>query len=128
VYEREVVVPSKAFVTDLGQVLVEQISPRIVSQPKANGAIAPINDDIRFARDKPPYKNHLLFRFWEGPDKKTAPTLFVRISEIDVGFASGRNFVSVGRWREPIDDESVGASLSGAIDALRRGHRLDLAG
>jgi uncharacterized protein (TIGR02453 family) len=127
-YQREVVVPSKAFVTDLGQALVDQISPRIVAQPKANGSISPINNDVRFARDKPPYKNHLLFRFWEGPDKKTAPTLFVRISEADVWFASGTNFVSVGRWRDLIDDERAGSALSGAVDTLGQGRRLDVAG
>jgi len=35
--------------------------------------------------------------FWEGPDKKAAPTLFVRVSEGSVGFASGMQSMSLAR-------------------------------
>ena len=64
--------------TDLGQSLAATISPRIVAQPKANGSISPINNDVRFARDKAPYKNHLLLEaagasLWLGPHRATPP-------------------------------------------------------
>jgi uncharacterized protein (DUF2461 family) len=36
VYEREVVAPTKAFVTALGDVLVDRVSSGIVAQSKAN--------------------------------------------------------------------------------------------
>ena len=99
VYEREVVAPTKAFVTGLGSALADAVSPGIVAQPRTNGSISPINNDVRFSPDKTPYKDHLLLRFWEGSDKKLAPTLFVRISEQTVGFAVGVNFASLDRWR-----------------------------
>ncbi|MEE2965626.1 MAG: DUF2461 family protein [Acidobacteriota bacterium] len=54
VYEREVVAPTKAFVTALGEVLVNRISSGIVAQPKADASISPINNDVRFAQARWP--------------------------------------------------------------------------
>lgn len=127
-YQAEVVVPTKAFVTDLGERLAEEISPAIVAQPKTNGSIAPINNDLRFAPDKPPYKDHLLLKFWEGSNKKLAPTLWVRISESDVGFATGSALPDLNRWRALIDDESTGSALAETLDQLGKGKELDVAG
>lgn len=70
VYETSVVAPTKAFVVALTERLQEDIAGSIVGQPKTNGSIAPINNDLRFAPNKPPYKDHLLLRFWDGPNKR----------------------------------------------------------
>ena len=128
VYDQQVVAPTKALVTALGSALADAVSSEIVAQPRTNGSISPINNDLRFSPDKSPYKDHLLLRFWEGSDKKTAPTLFVRISESTIGFATGVNFVSVDRWRTLVDDNDTGSQLSRAIVKLAKGRRLDVAG
>lgn len=127
-YASGVAEPAKAFASTLGELLQETISPAIVAQPKVNGSISPINRDLRFSADKTPYKDHVLFRWWEGPQKKSAPTLFVRLSGEDVGFASGAMFASVDRWRERVDAEATGAQLAGAIELLGGGKSLDVAG
>lgn len=127
-YDEAVVEPTKAFVVDLGSALQDRISPAIEAIPKANGSISPINNDVRFSKDKSPYKDHLLLRFWEGSNKKVAPTLFVRISESEVGFATGAALPSVDKWRELIANDETGAPLVDAIDALANGRDLDVAG
>lgn len=127
-YEQAVVAPTKAFVVALGERLTDDISAGIVAQPKTNGSIAPINNDLRFSPDRAPYKDHLLLRFWDGHDKKAAPTLWVRISESDIGFASGAPFPSIQRWRDLVADESTGAELDGILTELGRGRNLDIAG
>ena len=127
-YDTEVSGSAKAFVVAMGEALAESISPDIVAVPKTNGSISPINNDVRFSKDAPPYKDHLLFRFWEGTDKKTSPTLFVRVSEASVGFAAGTHIGSVDRWRELIDDDSTGAALASALAELSSGRDLELAG
>lgn len=127
-YTNEVAEPAKAFVVAMGEALADTISPDIVAVPKTNGSISPINNDVRFARDASPYKDHLLFRFWEGTDRKAAPTLFVRVSEESVGFASGAPISSLDRWRELIDGESTGGALAAAIAKLGNGRDLDIAG
>lgn len=127
-YDRAVVAPTKAFVTAVGERLADSFAPGIVAEPKANGSIAPINNDLRFSPDKPPYKDHLLLRFWEGQDKKTSPTLFLRISEDTIGFATGMMIPDIGRWRDLIDDDQTGAALADAIAALAKGRPLDIDG
>ena len=127
-YQTQVVGPTKAFVTALGGRLADGIAPAVVAQPKTNGSIAPINNDLRFSPDKSPYKDHLLLRFWEGDDKKTAPTLHLRLSADDAGFATGALLPDLDRWRELIDNESTGAPLAAALADLGEGRVLDIAG
>lgn len=127
-YDQVVVGPTKAFVTAIGDRLAGSFAPDIVALPKANGSIAPINNDLRFSPDKQPYKDHLLLRFWEGPDKKIAPTLFLRVSEDTLGFAAGAALPDLGRWRSLIDDDKTGASLANSLAALAKGRDLDIAG
>ena len=128
IYDREIVAPAKEFVTAVGERLESSIAPNIVALPKANGSIAPINNDLRFSPDKSPYKDHLLFRFWEGDNKKVAPTLFVRLSADDVGFATGIALGDLDRWRELIDNDKTGAALAVALQELGAGRSLDVAG
>ncbi len=127
-YEQSVVAPTKAFVQAVGERLVEEISLGFVAVPKTNGSISPINNDLRFSPDRAPYKDHLLLRFWDGPDKKAAPALWLRISENDVGFASGASIASLDRWRELVADDTTGGELDRILTALGKGRRLDIAG
>ncbi len=89
-YDADVVPAAKAFVVELGELLADRISGGIEGEPKTNGSIAPINNDLRFSPDKPPYKDNLMLRLWEGAPKKTAPTLFVRIAPDGVPTSFGR--------------------------------------
>jgi uncharacterized protein (TIGR02453 family) len=127
-YDETIVGPSKAFVEILGENLRESISSSIIAEPKANGSIAPINNDVRFSKDKSAYKDHLLFRFWEGADKKTSPTLFVRISATEIGFASGVAFTQIDHWRRVIDHDSSGNALAKSIERFQKRRPVDVAG
>jgi uncharacterized protein (DUF2461 family) len=112
--------PARQFVIDLGVALAERISPGLVADPRVNGSIAPINRDLRFDPDGPRYKDHLLFRWWEGGGpKKTAPTLFVRLAPDSVAFASGVVFSSTDRWRAVVGDVGAARALVGLIDDIR---------
>ncbi len=116
-YDIDVVPHAKAFVVELGELLGDRVSGGIEYAPKTNGSIAPINNDLRFSPDASPYKDHLLFKFWEGPNKKTAPLLYVRLSPLDgVGFASGINIADLDRWRTAIDQ--YGDPLAASLEAL----------
>lgn len=127
-YLAEVVEPTKAFVVELGARLRSDISPYLVAEPKVNGSIAPINTDLRFSPDGHPYKDHVLLRFWQGVPKKTAPTLFVRLSARHVGFAAGAALADLEKWRRAVDDDETGPRLAAAIDSLRDGRDLHVAG
>ena len=108
-YDAEVVPAAKAYVVAVGEGLRAGISDGIEAQPKTNGSIAPINNDLRFNPDASPYKDHLMFRFWEGPNKKTSAMLMVRLHPSDgVGFASGMSFGDVDAWREAAASDATG--------------------
>jgi len=117
-YQSEVVVAAKAFVEAIGEALAEGSYPLIQAVPKVNGSMAPINNDLRFSPDASPYKDHLMFKFWEGAEKKTAPTLWLRLHPTDgIGFASGTMLNDLDRWRAAIDKH--GATFVAAAEQLR---------
>ncbi len=125
-YQRLIVDPTKALVVDLGHELAEH-APGIETQPKTNGSIAPINNDLRFSPDASPYKDHVMLRFWEGSPKKTAPTLMLRVGPDMVGFATGLMPTDVKVWREVIDGPQ-GADLAAAIAKLAKAKKADVVG
>ncbi len=116
-HQRLLAEPTKALVEALGPLLAERISPGITWAAKVNGSIAPVNNDLRFNPDASPYRDTILLRFWEGDQKRHAPTLFVRIAPTDLGFASGCAPASADRWREVID-AADGAAIAHAIETL----------
>ena len=68
-YEAGYVAPARAFVAALGPQL-RTMSKAVHFEPKVNGSLGRINRDIRFSKDKRPYKDHLDVWFWHG-DKKS---------------------------------------------------------
>ena len=125
-YEAAVVAPTKALVVELGE-LLREMSPDIEAQPKTNGSIAPINNDLCFSPDAAPYKDHVPLRFWEGTPKKAAPMLMVRISPDGIGFATGIVPIDVRRWREVIDS-AMGSELAAAITTLAQTKKAEVVG
>lgn len=126
-YDSEVVPNANAFVVELGEQLADRVSGGIEYAPKTNGSIAPINNDLRFNPDASPYKDHLMFKFWEGPDKKVAPMLWVRMSPADgVGFASGIAISKIDRWREAIDEH--GEPFAADLAELVKKSKAEVAG
>jgi uncharacterized protein (TIGR02453 family) len=125
-YRAELQDPSKAFVDAVGVRLRERLGPGIQFAAKTHGSISPMNNDLRFNPDAPRYKDHILMRFWEGPRKKEAPSLYVRLTAASVGFATGAMFPDPGRWREAVDTD--GASLAQALKALDQAVDADIVG
>jgi uncharacterized protein (TIGR02453 family) len=64
-YEAGYVEPGRAFVAAMGPRL-KQLSPSVMFDAKVNGSIGRINRDIRFSKNKQPYKTHLALWFWHG--------------------------------------------------------------
>ncbi|SOJ53816.1 hypothetical protein MSIMFB_01313 [Mycobacterium simulans] len=119
-WEQNLLDPARNIVADLGAWLAKHVSPGLVAVPKVNGSIAPIHRDLRFNPHGPHYKDHLLFRWWEGIPKKTAPTLFLRLDPDRIGFASGVTFASTDRWRAVVGDTRTAAGLCQLINDIRR--------
>ena len=71
IYRRHVIAPAQAFVVSMGERL-RVLSPGVVADARANGAgsIFRIYRDLRFSKDKQPYKTFLGIFFWEGNGKR----------------------------------------------------------
>jgi hypothetical protein len=72
-------------------------------------SVSPLHRDLRFApAGAARYKDHLLLTTWEGDDKKTSPTLWIRIDADRVGFASGIGFTPAvrERWRAAVGGDA----------------------
>jgi uncharacterized protein (TIGR02453 family) len=128
-YEAELLTPAKSFVVALGERLQEEVSPGLIAEPKVNGSLSPINNDLRFNPNKSPYKEHLLFNFWEGTPKKLDPTHRVRLTTTMSGFATWAAFDKAGlaRWRSALDGPT-GKAFASISDELADELDADVAG
>ncbi|MEJ2392570.1 MAG: DUF2461 domain-containing protein [Gammaproteobacteria bacterium] len=93
VYETCVRGPALAFIADIADELAV-ISPHFMAQPKKlGGSLMRVHRDIRFARDKTPYKTNIgiQFRHERGKDVH-APGFYLHISPLEC-------FLGVGLWR-----------------------------
>ena len=68
-YEEYVLAPSRAFVLDMGERL-KNISPAIHADPRVNKSLFRLHRDIRFSKDKSPFKTNMGIWFWEGRGKR----------------------------------------------------------
>jgi uncharacterized protein (TIGR02453 family) len=76
-YTQAILPAAQALVRDLGKRLCE-FTPDIIADPRLNGSgsIFRIYRDIRFSRDKSPYKSFLGILWWQGSGKKTGNSGF----------------------------------------------------
>src|SRR4051812_3733008 len=79
-YERSVRDPFLQFVADL-QPRLKKISPHLVADPRpVGGSMMRIHRDIRFAKDKTPYKTAVMAHFWHDKGKEGAtPAFYLRL-------------------------------------------------
>lgn len=88
-YDAHYVGAAKAFVMATGP-LLKDISPNVQFDPRINGSIARINRDVRFSRDKRPYKDHLDIWFWHGDRRGwDNPGFYLRLTPETVLIGTG---------------------------------------
>ena len=79
-YEQHYVEQGVALVEALGPRL-QKLAPGIRFEGRVNGSLFRIHRDVRFSKDRTPYKAHLDLWFWEGDRKGwNAPGFFFRLA------------------------------------------------
>ena len=119
------------FVDSMGPRL-KQISPGVRFEPKVNGSIGRINRDVRFSRDKSPYKDHLDIWFWHG-DKKgwDRPGFYLRVTAKTVYLGSGMHMLEgeqLERFRKAVVADASGRKLQRAIDKVKKAGSYEVGG
>jgi uncharacterized protein (TIGR02453 family) len=121
-YERDLVVPAKAFVTAVAP-LLERLAPGIRVEPRVLGSIFRINRDTRFSPDKRPYKDHLDLWFWHGQRSTAVSGLFLRLTPEEFAVGAGAHDLqkeALERYRTAVADPVAGPALAGIIAQLDR--------
>ena len=120
-YETYYVGAAKRFVTAIGPAL-RDVSPTVQFADRINGSISRINRDVRFSKDKRPYKDHLDLWFWHG-DKRgwDCPGFFLRLTTETVIVGTGMyGFPKdmLARYRERVSDEKAATEIRGIVDDI----------
>ncbi len=131
-YDTDLMGPARALVTDLGVHLQERISPTIHAEPKVNGSIMRINRDIRFSKDKSPYKTYPGLWFWEGSGPSMGhPGFYFALGGDELTLGAGRHEFdkdALERYRADVVDERRGGALAGVVDGIRRAGPYEIGG
>ncbi|MEZ5668721.1 MAG: DUF2461 domain-containing protein [Alphaproteobacteria bacterium] len=121
-YEAHFVGPAVAFVAALAEPLAK-LAPRLNAEPRINGSIFRINRDIRFSKDKTPYKDHLDLWFWEGERKTALSGLFFRLTATEMILGTGCHGFDPARlaaFRQAVCDPKRGPAAAKAVAAIER--------
>lgn len=121
-YEGAVVAPSVALVDSLAELLPARVHPGLQADPAVGRSRFRLNRDLRFSKDKTPYKTHLDFLFWIGDGPPRAqPACILRLTSTKVLLGAGQMGLSrdaLARYRERLDDPVDGAAARAVVERL----------
>ncbi|MCP4581415.1 MAG: DUF2461 domain-containing protein [candidate division Zixibacteria bacterium] len=122
-YEDYVQNPARDYVTAMGPYL-KKLSPGIHADPRVNKSLFKVYRDIRFSKDKRPFKTNLGIWFWQGEGKRfdysgfyfhLDPPTFMLAAGIHV-FDSSR----LKTYRESVVHQTHGPALVKAIRQIEK--------
>jgi uncharacterized protein (TIGR02453 family) len=115
--------PAKELVEALAKPL-KKLDPKLQAQPRVNGSIMRINRDVRFSKDKAPYKDHLDLFFWSGTKKGwDSSGFFFRLAPNKLLLGGGMHgFMPpvLAQYRKNVLNDKRGAELVKLATALRK--------
>lgn len=121
-YEAGYVEPARAFIEEVGPRL-KAIAPGVRYEGRVNGSIGRINRDVRFSKDKRPYKDHLDIWFWHGEKRSwDCPGFYLRVAPAGIFLGCGMHTLAgatLDRFREAVVAERSGKALERAIARVR---------
>jgi uncharacterized protein (TIGR02453 family) len=121
-YQENLLEPAMAFVEAIGP-LLRRFAPDTQAVPKIGASVMRINRDIRFAKDKRPYKDHLDLWFWRGGEKKGPNGYWFRLTPETLVLGGGMHALDkpdLERYREAVDDAGTGTDLARVVTKLER--------
>lgn len=130
-YDFELLQPAIQFVIDLGDEL-QKLSPNIIAIPKVDKSIFRLHRDVRFSKDKSPYKTNLGLYFWEGSGKKMdCSGLYFHIEPKLFFLGAGMYQFTKDqliKYREIVSNPAKGEELSDLVKKLLKNKKYQLGG
>ncbi len=131
VFEKNVLEPAQDFVMEMGERLKSKC-PKIVAIPKTDKSIFRIYRDVRFSKNKTPYKTHLGIFLWEGPRKKLGnPGFYLQLDKSSILIAGGQySFPDelLKSYRDTVSDPKKGAEVAKIVNKLSKKETFKLGG
>jgi len=124
VYIENVIAPAQSFIVELGEKLSKTLENiRYDTRATGSGSIMRINKDVRFSKDKTPYRTRLGIIFWEGPGKKMDHSGFhLGLGDnmlVVHGGMHGFSKAMLSKYRDAIVQEETGEELIEIITKLK---------
>lgn len=123
IYDNDFLEPAIHFVVEMGEKL-QKIFPDIQAIPKIDKSIFRIHRDVRFSKDKEPYKTNMGLYFWEGPGKKMEGSGFYFHLEPKLfGIGSGMYMFSkehIKKFRDTVSDPAKGKELDSIVKKITK--------
>ena len=122
-YDAFFIEPAKTFVEAMAAPL-KKLDAKLQAQPRVNGSILRINRDVRFSKDKTPYKDHLDLWFWSGAKKGwDSSGFFFRLTPTKLLLGAGMHgFVPpvLAQYRQNVLSDKRGAELAKLAAKLQK--------
>jgi uncharacterized protein (TIGR02453 family) len=123
--------PAVQFVAEMGEKL-STIRPSIIAIPKTDKSIFRIHRDVRFSKDKQPYKTNMGLYFWEGKRKKMECSgFYFHLDNKMFGAGTGMYVFSKGmlaNFRNLVANPANGKELSLIIKTVLMNKSISLGG
>ena len=123
-YEILYLAPAIAFVEALGPRLKSELPGDVQYEARVNGSLFRINRDVRFSKDKTPYKNHIDMWFWQGARKGwESPGYYMRLlPDLMILGAGMHQFGKQGleAFRHAVIGEESGSRLEETIKEVEK--------
>ena len=130
-FDFEFLQPAIQFVIDLGEKLFE-LSPNIFAIPKIDKSIFRLHRDVRFSKNKAPFKTNLGLYFWEGKGKKMECSGYYFHIEPTLFFLGAGMYVftkdQLRKYRELVSNPAEGKELNEIISKLLKNKKFQLGG
>jgi uncharacterized protein (TIGR02453 family) len=127
--EQYVMEPARVFVMCMGDVLRE-IAPNVQAIPSIDKSIFRLHRDVRFSKNKAPYKTNLGIFLWEGPAKKMECSGFYTHIEPKNFFVGLGMYMftpeQIKKFRDAVSDPANAEELTKIIRKLKtKGYKIN---
>jgi uncharacterized protein (TIGR02453 family) len=123
--------PAVQFVAGMGEKL-STVRPSIIAIPKTDKSIFRLHRDVRFSKDKQPYKTNMGLYFWEGKMKKMdCSGLYFHLDLKSFGAGAGMYMFSkemLSDYRNMISDPDNAKKLNGILNKILKNKGFSLGG
>ena len=120
-YDEFVLHPAREFVIEMGKKL-RKIAPGVNAIPKINQSLFKINRDVRFSKDKSPYKTYMGIWLWEGGRKRMESSgFYLHVENKNLLIGVGIKMFPkplIDLYRKAVVDKKQGAALKSAVNKV----------